>query len=258
MKNYANKALERINIQLDDTQKKRKWNKILNNIGTGLAAVIGTCMLFSSPWFGLSLIGGAISFQLSRKTKEANLNIMNSSLLSQKNNINRILSGEINPTDTVTPDNRNRIEAIRKDKRELEAQNISSKANHNLAQALVAGTIVLSGLFPNPFFTIATAGSIGLKHFAAKTSREKNEAYEETSCYLNNTINSYNMGAIMINKGVKQTRRRAVESTQVKENNNSRRAARVVSMEEENAVDQYIRSLEEQEEKERRVPRRRI
>lgn len=251
--------LNDLSNKMKDNQKKRERNSFLYNLGSIFTGVLGTCLLFGNPWFGIPLIGGAVALQLQKKTMEENSQVSYNSMIAQSEHLHNLLKNGIKINPEVINQRKARINKAEGKRKKQEQEFYSSLGHEYLANALVAAPIIVGGFISNPLIALATVGCVGVKYLTSKDFREKHKNIEDTVCKMNNDITDHNISArIMNQRAARQGVKANTRSKSTVKTAPAKTSAQRYTKADEEAVDAYVRSLEGQGEKTRGVQKRKI
>ena len=197
-KKYTDSTKRKLEVQLQNINKKIERNDFLYNIGAIFTGVMGAFTLFGNPWFGIPLIGASGALFMGKKTVLDALKNTKSRIENEKKHVEEMVSKGLDISNNANAQRNAKYNQVGKKRKKAEQEYYSSSTGRYFANALVAGTVALAGIFATPLFGLLPLASIGVKYLADKSYSEKQETLEKTSNELNNLIHEINTSAYAI------------------------------------------------------------
>lgn len=252
-KQYVENLTKELKGQMDDNLADRRKMKFWYNLGTIVTGVCGASYLAANPYFGLPVIGFAVSLQFTKKMKEDASKDSYNSLVGQAEHLNNMLKDGIDIKSEAMKNRKDLINQKELTRKEQESNFLNALSSHRFASALVAGAAVVGGFVTSTLVPVASAVLLYIQKKKDDKVVSANKELEETVMKMNNVINDYNVAGKVINMKNKQgttTTKKVV----VEEPTNTKS----YSIEDEAAVDAYMRGLDRFEEYDYERQKRRI
>lgn len=252
-KQYVENLANELKGQMDDNLADRKKMKFWYNLGTIVTGVCGASYLATNPYFGLPVIGFAVGLQFTKKMKEEVSKQSYNSLIGQAEHLNNMLKDGIDIKSEAMANRKDLINQKELVRRGQESDYLNALASHRFASALVAGAAVVGGFVTSSLVPVASAVLLYIQKKKDDKVVASDKVLEDTVMTMNNVINDYNTAGKVLNlKNKQQTT--TTKKVVVEEPATSKK----YSIEDEAAVDAYMKGLDRFEEYDYERQKRRI